>query len=411
MRSRATSRYTRALMMSLKRKAVIRLGAKERWLNEAYIPHLNSSNRYEIFFGGAGSGKSHFIAQKIIYKMIREKGHTFLVARKVGRTNRHSTFALLQSVIHQWSMGRVFKINKSEMDITFLNGNQIVFSGLDDVEKLKSIAGITDIWIEEATEITPEDFMQLDLRLRAKSNFPKQINLSFNPESEHSWIKRRFFDQRAENTTILKTTYKDNRFLGDDYKQVIEELKHQDETYYQIYALGEWGTPKGLIFTNWRLADEMPRSGVTTYGLDFGFNNPTALVEITEYDREIFVRELLYQTHMTNAELIDRMKSIGVAGRVYCDSAEPNRIAELRAAGFVAMPAKKDVLKGIDYIKSCKLRIHAESTNLIKELQSYKWREDRDGHVLDEPVKFNDHLCDAMRYGLYTGTKSEYTAW
>ena len=395
--------------------AIVNFGKVEQWINPVYLPILANRARYEIYYGGAGSGKSHFVAQKIIYRTLKERGHRYLVVRKVARTNRHSTYDLLRSVISGWKLNPLFKIDKTELDITLqvrgISENQILFTGLDDVEKLKSITGITDIWIEEASEITPEDFMQLDLRLRTKSNYPNQIILSFNPVSEYSWLKKRFFDQHVENASILKTTYKDNRFLGDDYKQVIEGLKDQDPTYYQIYALGEWGSPKGLIYTNWRLTNEMPKAGTVTYGLDFGFNNPTALVEIREYDGEIYLRELIYQTHLTNAELIDKIKRLNVLGRIYCDSAEPNRIQELRAAGLTAMPAKKDVLKGIDFAKSRKLRVYSESSNLIKELQSYKWREDKDGRVLDEPVKFQDHLMDAMRYGLYTGTKSEYTAW
>ena len=221
----------------------IRFKSKAQEFNDAYIPYLKNQKRYEIYYGGAGSGKSHFVAQKIIYRTLKERGHRYLIVRKVARTNRHSTYDLLRSVISGWKLNPLFKIDKTELDITLqvrgISENQILFTGLDDVEKLKSIAGITDIWIEEASEITPEDFMQLDLRLRTQSNYPNQIILSFNPVSEYSWLKKRFFDQHVENASILKTTYKDNRFLGDDYKQVIEGLKDQDPTYYQIYALGE----------------------------------------------------------------------------------------------------------------------------------------------------------------------------
>lgn len=390
----------------------IRFKSKTQEFNEAYIPYLKNKTRYEIFYGGAGSGKSYFIAQRILLDIMQNKNQKVIVARKVARTNRHSTYALLRSLIYKWKLNKFFRVNKSELEITFVNGSQIIFSGLDDVEKLKSIANITGIWVEEASEITEEDFWQLDLRLRGVSDKPNWFVLSFNPISQLSWLKSHFFDKPVDNCSILKTTYKDNlRFLDLDYVRVIENLINEDENYHRVYALGEWGSQKGLIYTNWRLTNEVPKAGTVTYGLDFGFNNPTALVEIREYDGEIYLRELIYQTHLTNAELIDKIKQLNVSGRIYCDSAEPNRIQELRAAGLTAMPAKKDVLKGIDFAKSRKLRVYSESSNLIKELQSYKWREDKDGRVLDEPVKFQDHLMDAMRYGLYTGTKSEYTAW
>jgi len=384
------------------------------YTNAAYIPYYKNKSRYMVLYGGAGSGKSVFAGQKMLYRLISEmplKPHRFLVVRKVAKTLRNSAYSLFKEIELNWDLDGLLDYNKTDMSITCENGNQILFAGLDDVEKLKSITGISSVWVEEATELNPQDFTQLDLRLRGKTQYYKQIILSFNPVSAYSWLKKRFFDTKVENAAILKTTYKDNRFIDEAYAQVVEGLKEQDPTYYQIYALGEWGSPKGLIYNNWRLTSEMSTSGVVTYGLDFGYNNPTALIEVREYDGEIYLRELIYQTHLTNSELIDKMKQMRISGRIYCDSAEPNRIQELRAAGFIAMPAHKDVAKGIDHVKSRKLRIYSESANLIKELQSYKWREDKDGRILDEPVKYQDHLCDAMRYALYTGTKSEYVAW
>lgn len=385
---------------------------KNEVFNSAYIPSIETEKRYEILFGGAGAGKSVFVAQRMIYRHLKTKGYRTLVVRKVGNTHRLSTFLQLRGVISEWQVHKLFETRKTDMEIRCRNGNSIHFVGLDDVEKLKSIAGITDIWIEEASEITQDDFTQLDLRLRGAYSVNKQITLTFNPISAYHWIKTRFFDFPSDNTAILKTTYKDNRFIDDDYKRVLEALREQDESYYQIYALGNWGTPKGLIYSNYALVAKWPQAGAVSYGIDFGFNNPTAMVEVKEYDGETYVRERLYQTHMTNSELIEQLKIMKLTGfRLTCDSAEPNRIQELRAAGFNAHPANKDVKKGIDAIRSCRLKVDAGSANLVKELQGYKWREDRNGSAMDEPVKFQDHLMDAMRYCIYTGTKSDYTAW
>ena len=180
-----------------------------RIFNDVYVPYLGNRSRYEVFYGGAGSGKSVFVAQRMLVRAMKEKGHKTLVVRKVAKTNRHSTFALITGIMHQWNVEPLFKVNKSDMEITCLNGNQIIFTGLDDVEKLKSIANITDIWVEEASEISHDDFKQLDLRLRGKTPWPLQITMTFNPISALLWHKAYFFDSAKENTTILKTTYLD----------------------------------------------------------------------------------------------------------------------------------------------------------------------------------------------------------
>ena len=377
--------------------------------NEVYLPFIKNRSRYEIFYGGAGSGKSHFMAQRLIYRHLKEKGHKTLVVRKVGKTNRHSTFALLREIIAQWEATSLFKINKSDMEISCVNGNQIIFSGLDDVEKLKSIVGITDIWVEEASEITQKDFYQLDLRLRGKSKYPLQITLTFNPISHFHWLKSYFFDDPKDNSAILKTTYKDNRFIDDYYVKVLENLKNEDWTYYQIYTLGEWGSPGNLIYTNYEVVKEVPSSfNEIIYGLDFGFNNPSVLLKIGIKDGDVWVLDELYQTKLTNEDLIQELRKRVTGNQpIYADSAEPARIEEIHRRGFNIYPADKSVKDGIDFVKRKKLYIHAACANTIKEIRAYKYKEDKDGNVLDEPVKFQDHAVDALRYAVYSHLKAE----
>lgn len=216
--------------------------------NPVYYNLYNDQHRYLILYGGAGSGKSVFAAQKLVYRILTERPHKFLVVRKVARTIRGSCFAEIRNIISSWGMSELFNINKSDMEITCINGNQIVFAGLDDAEKLKSIHGITGIWIEEASEITQEDFQQLDLRLRGKTEYYKQIIFTFNPVSITHWLKQVFFDEKKENTRILKTTYKDNKFIDEEYSRVLEELKDSDPYYYTVYALGEWGVVGQTVF-------------------------------------------------------------------------------------------------------------------------------------------------------------------
>lgn len=217
-------------------------------MNEWSIPLLDDKSRYLILYGGAGSGKSVTAAQKMIIRCLEEKKHKFLVVRKVANTMRNSVFSILRGTIAEWGLSKLFKVNKSDMDITCVNGNQIIFAGLDDVEKLKSIHGVTGMWLEEASEILQEDFQQLDLRLRGETRNYKQIMISFNPISITHWLKAVFFDLKKTNSKVIHTTYKDNKFIDDEYKGTLEALKEQDPYYYSVYALGEWGVTGKTVF-------------------------------------------------------------------------------------------------------------------------------------------------------------------
>lgn len=383
----------------------IDLTALPELTNDIYYPLYKDTSRYLVLYGGAGSGKSVFAAQKILVRILTEQPHRFLVARKVARTLRFSVFSLFQDLIAQWSLSPLFKINKSDMTITCINGNQIIFAGLDDVEKLKSIAGITGIWIEEASELDPKDFHQLDLRMRGPTKHYKQIILTFNPISALHWLKKEFFDYKRSNATIIKSTYKDNKFIDPEYAKVLEELKYKDYTYYLIYALGEWGVLGNLVFTNY-VIEEIPldesRYDTIYYGLDFGFNDPSAVIKVGWKDSEIFILDEIYEKGLTNAELIKLCEEqVNKSRLIIADSAEPDRIKEFKKAGFVIRPCTKgkDSVKfGIDWLKRRKIHIHPSCVNFIKEIQQYKYKEDRDGNVLDEPVDFNNHAMDALRY-------------
>ena len=287
--------------------------------------------------------------------------------------------------------------------------NEMLFKSLDDPEKIKSYEG-NYLWIEEATEITHEDFLQLNLRLRRKTEDINQMYLTFNPISKLHWIYQELIEKERDDVAILHSTYKDNPFLSEDYIKELENLKDQDETYYQVYALGEWGVLQNIIYTNYDLIDTWPGSfDEVIYGLDFGYNNPSALVEVGLKDKEPYLRELLYETHLTNEDLIEKLKEL-IPDRnsyIYADPAEPARIEEIARAGFNIHLADKSVKDGIDFVRRQKLHILKSSVNLIKEISGYKYKEDKDGNVLEEPVKFRDHLMDAMRYAIYTHLKEE----
>lgn len=220
--------------------------------NESFYQLHNDQSRYLVLVGGGGSGKSVFAAQKIVRRVAGRKKHRILVVRKVAKTLRESCFALVRGVISDFGLTDVFKVNKTDMTIRHANGNEIIFAGLDDVEKLKSIYNITGIWIEEASEIEDTDFRQLDIRLRGKSNTYKQIIFSLNPVYHGHWILQEFvgpnWTAAKENTTVHHSTFKDNRFLDDEQKGVLEAFKDVDEYYYTVYCLGEPGVLGKTIF-------------------------------------------------------------------------------------------------------------------------------------------------------------------
>lgn len=216
--------------------------------NDTYMPLFECDSRYLVLKGGGGSGKSIFAGRKVLERCVSEPGHRFLVCRKVARTLRESCFAQLRGQIaeHYTDCGAV--VNRGDLRIAFPNGSEILFAGLDDVEKLKSIYDITGIWIEEASELLEADFNQLDIRLRTQCPYYLQIILTFNPISITHWLKARFFDRSDPRATVHESTYKDNRFLTQEAVKTLEAFKDTDEYYYMVYCLGQWGVTGKTVF-------------------------------------------------------------------------------------------------------------------------------------------------------------------
>ena len=228
----------------------VNIKISKKVFNDVYLPYLDNQDRYLVFYGGGSSGKSYFIAQRFIYKLIHPIRCNLLVVRQTGDTNRRSTFPLLKQVISNWNLAKHFKVNESDMRIKcLLTGNEVAFAGLDDVEKIKSITfengELTDIWVEEATETQEADINQLKVRLRGGKS-KKQIVLSFNPINIQHWIKKHFIDSKL--ATVCFSTYKDNKFLTDDDRKALEDLKYIDEYTYNVYCLGHWGILGKTVF-------------------------------------------------------------------------------------------------------------------------------------------------------------------
>jgi phage terminase large subunit len=195
-----------------------------------------------------------------------------------------------------------------------------------------------------------------------------------------------------------------NPFLSDSYKASLEELINQNPNYYRIYVLGEWGILENVIYTNWDIVDKIPPVEETIYGIDFGFEAPSALVSLGIKEKDIYIDELIYQKHLTNEDFILMTDSFGLNKNSYyfADSAEPARIVEFFNRGYNIQESNKDVVDGIDTVKRYNLHLTRRSVNTIKEFNGYSRKRDRLGNVLEEPIKFNDHAVSAVRYALHT---------
>lgn len=357
--------------------------------------------------GGARSSKSYSIAQRYIQKFVSYKNRKILITRKTFPALRLSAYRLVINLLSNYGYLKYFRHSKVEHSLENpFNNNLMVFTSVDDPEKIKSTEW-NDIWMEEATEFTFEDFQLLRLRLSGPSNgHPNQMTLSFNPVDAFHWIKTEILDKGREFDEI-PSTFLDNPFLEAGYIKILMDLKREDPNYWKIYGEGEWGILEGLIYSNWIVAQRelWPKDfREVIYGLDFGFNHPSALIELGLVDGEVYERELLYESGLTNSDLIERMEGLipDKNRYVYADESEPARIEEISRAGFNVWGSNKSVKDGIDYVKRKKIIIHPDSVNIVAEKRSYKWKEHKTRGTLDEPVKYKDDLQDAERYGLYT---------
>lgn len=362
--------------------------------------------RINLIYGGAGSGKSWAVAQYLLLeKFYTEKNIRIVIARTTMPSMRKSCWLLMLDFIAKYELP--CKINKSHYTIEF-QGNTMFFVGLDDVSKLKSIEGINYIWVEEADEGCIDDYMQLNLRCRGTNeNGINQLFYTFNPSDETSYLKP-LTEKPLENMGICHSTHLDNAFLPLEEKEQINNLIDLDYTYHKVYALGQWAPLKGSIYSGWKMIDEWPGTfDEVGYGIDFGYNAPTAVVEVGRKDEEIYLKELLYESGLTNSDLIERIKVLcDRRHKIIADCAEPDRIEEIYQAGYDIHPCHKgvdSVRRGIDIVRTKTIYYYCESENLRKEYSVYKWREDSKGNPLDEPVKFKDHLMDAVRYEVSYG--------
>lgn len=386
--------------------------------NDVYLPALTSTEKFQVFYGGAGSGKSYFIAQKIIYKCCVSKRRV-LVIRKTLASQRDSCWKLIVNVLNDWGLLRACTVNRSYFEITLPNGSEIFCKGLDDPEKIKSIADVTDVWVEEATELTEEDFDQLVLRVRSpKPN--NQFFVSFNPISKANWVYKRWFAEGVlidpTDTLIIHSTYKDNKFLSEQYIKSLEEMISTNPTYYKIYAKGEFCTLDKLVFNN----VTVKKLSVQEYldkdhtqvlvGMDFGFaNDISTIVEsyLTPQTGLWYVRRSWGSNGRTNDELAAQLQHMGLHKcKIIADCAEPKSIQELKNLGIMrirpSVKGRDSVIHGIQKMQQFNIVVDPERNNgLVYEFENYSWQKDKKtGEYINEPVDRYNHYIDALRYSL-----------
>ena len=387
--------------------------------NPIYLERLlHNQNRVQIYYGGSSSGKSYSIAQRVVLDILGGK-RNYLVVRNVQVTLRDSCFNEIIKILVDWQLADYFSINKSNLEITCnLTRKQILFKGLDDPEKIKSVTPadgpLTDIWIEEATEIDRSAYKQLAKRLRGISEVKKRITLSFNPILRTHWLYEEFFSiwddsqqyVEADGVSILKTTYKDNRFLEADD---IAGLENESDSYYfEVYTLGNWGVLGNVIFRNWRVEefDEIEATFAEyRNGADWGFGSDPFAFARCHYDRtrnKLYIISEIYAVGLLNAESAVFVRDIiGPNDIVVCDSAEPKSIAEYQQFGINAIGAikgKGSIEHGIKFLQGLDIIIHPRCQHARNEFSQYKYKEDRLGNSLPVPVDKNNHLIDAIRY-------------
>jgi phage terminase large subunit len=371
-----------------------------------FVPFHNTVKRLNFYRGGGGSGKSHSFHQFVGLEQFLNGDHLeILVTRKTMRSLRMTAYRKIIDLLNDTIGVNSYYHKKTESFITY-GTNMIQFAGLDDPEKIKSTEWDI-IFAEELTDFTLEDFQMFDLRLKRSGNRKPRLFGAFNPVSAFHWLKTEYYDKADPYSYFHHSTYRDNKFCNKETRRKYRSLKDQNLTLWKIYSEGEWGSLESLIYSNYDIRDTFPEHfDEVIYGYDFGFSNPSAIVKIGILDTEFYIEEMLYETDLTSTKFVERLGSLGIDknAQQFGDSNRADYIDEIYNAGYNIRGADKgagSVIEGIDTVKRCKLHVLSSSLNLLKELRAYSFKKDKNDHIIDEPVKFNDHLADALRYAIY----------
>lgn len=409
---------------------------------EIYLPDLvgagykdfwHFKGRYRVVKGGRGSKKSKTTALNLIWRMLMMRESNTLVVRRTYRSLRDSCFAELKWAVEKLGVTADWRFREDPLEMEYLpTGQRIYFRGMDDPQKLASIVAargyLCFVWVEEAYEIArEEDFALLDESVRGDlpDGLFKQITLTFNPWHEGHWLKRRFFDVPPSDDILAMTVdYRCNEFLDEADLRMFKDMEKREPRRYRVAGLGEWGSVGGLVYERWRtedfaLAEIREIAGAkAVFGLDFGYvNDPTALFcgILDEGERRLYVFDEVYERGLSNERIYEEIVKRGYAKeRIMADGAEPKSIDRLRELGVRRIQAAKkgpgSILAGIDYIQGLEIIINPRCVNFLREIGGYGWRE-KDGRYLNEPRDEDNHLMDAMRYGISGVRRGSVYSW
>ena len=359
-----------------------------------------SKARFVVNQGGTSSSKTYSTLQLLI--IIAHKYDNILisvVAESLPHLKRGAIrdFTKIMQEEGLWSDDNWNASDK----IYSIGRTRIEFFSADNGDKLRG-ARRDILFINECNNVSWEAFQQLEVRTKWR------VFLDFNPSIEF-WVHDKLLTNPELDLEFIKSTYVDNNFLSDEIIKAIESRKISDPNWWRVFGEGELGYSEAQIWNHWQITNSIPSSDNYCYGLDFGFNHPTALIKVTQHDGNYYVEELIYQSGLTNQDIISKIKDLGINKQkeIFADYSRPENIREIYLAGYNIKDANKDVKKGIDSVRSKNLFIHAGSKNLLRELKSYSWKTDRDGKLLEEPIKVNDDACDALRYAIHSWTQAE----
>ena len=362
-----------------------------------YDALYNHEARFIINEGGSRSSKTYSLCQLLMVYCLQNPNKVVSIIRKTFPALRATAMRDFLEVLKEAGIYEKTSHNMSEHIYTFPNGSIVEFFSVDDEQKIRGRKRHV-AWCNESNELFLDDFTQLNMRTEQKLIF------DYNPSDSNSWL----YELPKDESILIKSTYRDNPFLPDTIKRQIEDLKRTDEALYQIYALGEHAISKSNIYSNWTFLLHRPaRFTQFVYGLDFGYNHPTALMRVYWHEKDIFIEPVIYESYLTTSNLIDRMASLDVEKEteIIADYARPEIIAEMNNAGYNVRNANKVVKKGIDNIKTFGV-FAMNDKHLEKEYQNYKWKKIGD-QITDEPVKLFDDAMDAVRYAT-TYIKEQY---
>lgn len=388
-----------------------------------YRPYIDDySCRYNVLYGGRGSGKTIFAFDKLLIKGLKEK-RMILLMRKTTANCKFSVWKELKEAVARMGLTKHFMFYESDYSaVCKLNGTMFKCTGLDEAEKIKGFSEISDVLLEEATEFTPEDVDLIDGTVRSiKYILPLQIYFLFNPVSKANYVYKRFgFDTGIvpPNTFVLKTTYLDNPYLSQDYIERMEHMKTTNPARWKIEALGDFVSLDKLVFQNWKVEefDHSKLKGDLLVGLDFGFINDISALTSSILDEEakkIYVFKEWGDTGKTNEELAAIIHSLGLSkSTIVADSAEQKSIEEIKRKGIMRIkPAVKgpdSIIHGIQKLQNYEIIVHPSCTGLITEFENYSWQKDKkSGEYINKPIDQFNHYIDSLRYSLQCADKAQ----